>query len=140
LLSLDRERVNFLIEWPLVSLSAHWLCGFSFMALAMLLATELRRVLHPDVLRGLLPQPGGAGEENFVELLASRPIAEHVRKMLLSFLIYLPLLLVVLYLPVRFGHLLLPRLSPLRLHFIPSLYLEMQLPLELFLFHIALVS
>lgn len=55
----NRDRLAFFLDWPFVSLSAHWLCGFSFMALAGLLATELRRVLHPDVMRGLLPQPGG---------------------------------------------------------------------------------
>ena len=38
-------------DWPLVALSAHWLAGCAFVALAGLLVTELRRVLHPDVLR-----------------------------------------------------------------------------------------
>lgn len=48
------QRLRFLADWPLASLAAHWLAGCAFMALAALLVTELRRVLHPDVLRCVL--------------------------------------------------------------------------------------
>lgn len=143
--------MTFLLDWPFVSICAHWLCGFTFMALAGLLATELRRLLHPDVLRTLLPQPPGADhmganlgnqdlDDSATVALASRSLTEHARRLLLSLLLYLPLLLLLLYLPIKFGHRLLPHTQPLRLHFMSTsaLYLEMQLPIELFLFHVAL--
>ena len=43
------SRVALLRSIPLVALALHWLVGFGFMVATTLVASELRRVLHPEL-------------------------------------------------------------------------------------------
>ncbi|CAM9890444.1 unnamed protein product, partial [Heterosigma akashiwo] len=40
---------------PLIFLGVHWAAGFVFMLICSIFATELRKILHRDILRDWLP-------------------------------------------------------------------------------------
>jgi len=101
-----------------------------------------------DLVMGPLPeQQMNAAQNNANNLLqpqaqvAPRALQgspqQSIAKLIVAFALPIPLLALVLFLPMTFGHAMLPYTGPLKLRFIEP-FLEVQLPLELLLFHVAL--
>ena len=64
-------------------------------------------MLHPELLPALLPRDGDIDEQP-LQQLAAKPLLHHVARLALALAFYAPLVLVVLYAPVKLGHRLLP--------------------------------
>jgi len=131
------ERITFLRENLVGSLLLHWVIGITFMLIVTVSILQLREVLHPALLAAnIRPQ------EPHPDLLGSllRETAKtHTRRMFLTLVIYASLLAVFVCVPVsmisQFWLHRLP-LKPAFFYFVPQL----QIPLELVLFHLAMLA
>lgn len=118
----------------------HWVVGITFMLIATVSVLQLREVVHPDLLARIIrpqePQPDLLGvllkESGFI----------HMKRMMLSLIIYFLFMLVHIWLPTKilfsFG------LSKHLSFFHPKKYYyflpQLQVPIELMIFHLLLLS
>lgn len=118
----------------------HWVAGITFMLLVTVFLLQLREVTHPDILARLIrpqePQPDLLGN------LMNETVITHVKRMLLSLAIYAPILMLHVTLPVyllvKSG--LTENVSFFRLHFWYIVMPQMQIPLELIMFHLSMLA
>jgi hypothetical protein len=75
-------------------------------------------------------------QNNALHLLISKPLIWHLQQLFACVLLYLPVLVLMLYAPIKLGQLLFPSLCPLHLQF-QRPFAEVQLPMDLLLFHVA---
>jgi E3 ubiquitin-protein ligase MARCH6 len=131
------ERMKLLSQAPALSIFVHWFVGFAYAVGVSSTLLELRRVLRAELLVDHLPQPDQLNPERILRQLVERPLAVQLQKLVFLFLQYVPCLVITLYLPVRAGTLLFGLASPLQLRF-EEPFVELQLPMELLLFHVVL--
>jgi hypothetical protein len=118
----------------------HWVVGISFMLLVTVSVLQLREVMHPGLLAKVIrpqePQPDLLGnllnENGFV----------HAKRMTLSFGIYSMLLAIHIWIPAKVVAAsgvssYLPFLKPRLNYFLPA---QLQIPLELLLFHLTMLG
>ena len=118
----------------------HWVVGITFMLLVTVSVLQLREVMHPSLLAKVIrpqePQPDLLGnllnENGFV----------HAKRMVLSFGIYIVLLAVHIWIPVKVIvttglSTYLPFAKPKLFYIFPT---QLQIPLELLMFHLSMLS
>jgi len=118
----------------------HWVAGITFMLLVTVFLLQLREVMHPDVLARVIrpqePHPDLLGN------LMNETVATHIKRMLLSLAIYAPILILHITLPVQFllrcGTIFSPPFY--QLHFWHAMKSELQIPLELIIFHLSMLA
>ena len=118
----------------------HWVAGITFMLLVTVFLLQLREVAHPDLLARLIrpqePQPDLLGN------LMHESVSTHMKRMFLSLAIYAPLLMVLIAVPVKtfaasgIGN----YFTFFRLRFWHIVMPQMQIPLELILFHLSMLA
>jgi E3 ubiquitin-protein ligase MARCH6 len=118
----------------------HWVAGITFMLLVTVFLLQLREVTHPDLLARLIrpqePQPDLLGN------LMHETVSTHIKRMALSLGIYAPLLTMHITLPVKLfivsglGN----RFTFFHLNFWHILMPQMQIPLELIIFHLSMLA
>jgi E3 ubiquitin-protein ligase MARCH6 len=118
----------------------HWVAGITFMLLVTVFLLQLREVTHPDILARVIrpqePQPDLLGN------LLHETVLTHMKRMLLSLVIYAPLLSLHIFFPVK---LVLASgwesiLSFFHLNLYHLLMPQMQIPLELITFHLSMLA
>ncbi len=118
----------------------HWVAGITFMLLVTVFLLQLREVTHPDILARLIrpqePQPDLLGN------LMNETVVTHVKRMILSLAIYAPILMLHVTFPV---HLLVKsgltdHASFFKIHFWHIMMPQMQIPLELIMFHLSMLA
>lgn len=119
----------------------HWVAGITFMLLVTVSVLQLREVAHPDLLAHTIrpqePQPDLLGN------LLHESVGTHSKRMFLSLIIYAFLLIIHIYIPVRFGirSFMGGTSNPqLQLKFSYVLWPQLQVPLELLFFHICMLA
>jgi len=118
----------------------HWVAGITFMLLVTVFLLQLREVTHPDILARLIrpqePQPDLLGN------LMHETVLTHMKRMLLSLAIYAPLLTLHVTLPVMLFHAsgLDTKFTFYRLNFYHLLTPQLQIPLELIIFHLSMLA
>jgi E3 ubiquitin-protein ligase MARCH6 len=121
-------------------LMVHWVVGISFMLLVTVSVLQLREVVHPSLLARTIrpqePQPDLLGN------LLNEGLPTHVKRMILSFTVYAILLLVQIWLPSRILKSLgldvyIPILRPMLWYIVTP---QLQIPLELLVFHLTMLS
>ena len=118
----------------------HWVAGITFMLLVTVFLLQLREVTHPDVLARLIrpqePQPDLLGN------LMNESVSTHMKRMFLSLGIYAPLLTMHVTIPVKLvvASGLGDYFSFFRLNFWHLLMPQMQIPLELIIFHLSMLA
>jgi E3 ubiquitin-protein ligase MARCH6 len=118
----------------------HWVAGITFMLLVTVSVLQLREVAHPDLLGQMIrpqePQPDLLGN------LMHESIGTHTKRMFLSFIIYAALLAMHVYIPVRvLGASGATKYFPfLELKFWYPVMPQLQVPLELLLFHLSMLA
>jgi len=122
------------------SVFLHWVTGITFMLLVTVSVLQLREVVHPDILARVIrpqePQPDLLGN------LLQESGGTHTRRVFLSLGIYAALLAIHIWLPARFllaynmGKYL-PLFQPKFWHFLMP---QIQVPLELFTFHLCMLG
>lgn len=118
----------------------HWVTGITFMLLVTVFLLQLREVIHPDLLARLIrpqePQPDLLGN------LMNETVLTHIKRMILSLAIYAPILMMYVTLPVQLlmksG--LTTHFSFFKLHFWHLAMPQMQIPLELIIFHLSMLA
>jgi E3 ubiquitin-protein ligase MARCH6 len=122
------------------SLLVHWVAGITFMLLVTVSVLQLREVMHPDLLSQVIrpqePQPDLLGN------LLHETAATHAKRMLLSLIIYSALLYLQVRFPVQFvlSSSLGRYISLLKLKFCYIMVPELQVPLELLVFHLCMLA
>lgn len=122
------------------SIFLHWVAGITFMLLVTVSVLQLREVAHPDILARVIrpqePQPDLLGN------LLQETGVTHTRRVLLSLGIYAALLAVHIWLPARLllkynlGQYL-PLFQPKFWHILMP---QIQVPAELFIFHLCMLG
>ena len=122
------------------SVLLHWVAGITFMLLVTVSVLQLREVAHPGLLAGIIrpqePQPDLLGN------LLQEGGAVHAKRMVLSLAIYAALLSVHVWMPARFlvnvglG----AYLPPFRPRFCYVLLPQLQVPIELLIFHLSMLA
>ena len=118
----------------------HWVAGITFMLIVTVFLLQLREVAHPDVLARLIrpqePQPDLLGN------LMHETVVTHVKRMVLSLAVYAPILALHVTVPVMLLHKsgLDSILSFYRLNFYHLLTPQLQIPLELIVFHLSMLA
>eukprot|EP00977_Amphora_coffeiformis_P013576 scaffold3586_cov164-Amphora_coffeaeformis.AAC.27 len=122
------------------SLLLHWVAGITFMLLVTVSVLQLREVMHPDLLAQVIrpqePQPDLLGN------LLHETASTHAKRMLLSLVIYSLLLYLQIQFPVNlmlsagFGNV----LPFFKLKFCYLLMPQLQVPLELLVFHLCMLA
>jgi len=117
----------------------HWVAGITFMLLVTVSVLQLREVAHPDLLGQMIrpqePQPDLLGN------LMHESVGTHIKRMILSLVIYTALLTMHVYIPIGvlkatgFAH-----FFPLDLKFWYAIMPQLQIPLELLLFHLCMLA
>ncbi len=122
------------------SIMVHWVIGITFMLLVTVSVLQLREVLHPELLAHAIrpqePQPDLLGN------LLNESAATHTKRMVLSFGIYAALLMIYIWVPARImvGVGLEPYIPFLRPKFWYLITPQLQIPLELLLFHLTMLG
>ena len=122
------------------SLLLHWVAGITFMLLVTVSVLQLREVMHPDLLAQVIrpqePQPDLLGN------LLHETAGTHAKRMLLSLVIYSFLLYIQIHFPVGFLMSVGGRsiLSFFQLKFCYIIMPQLQVPLELLVFHLCMLA
>lgn len=132
------DRYSFAIAHPVFAVMILWVAGITHMLVITVIVLELRDVLHPEILHGIIRPKNG--DEGLLRSVLEESIARHLRRMALSCAIYTFLVFAFIYAPVR-----LVEMSSFAdmLPFTPTLsytVLEVQLPIELLCIHIGVLS
>jgi len=118
----------------------HWVAGITFMLFVTVSVLQLREVAHPGILARVIrpqePQP------DLLSNLLHESVATHAKRMLMSFVIYAALLSLYVLLPARIlvasG---IGQYMPFsRPHFSHFLMPQLQIPLELLVFHLTMLA
>jgi len=132
------NRFLFSTEHPVIAITVLWVTGITHMLVITVIVLELRDVLHPDILYGII-RPKYA-DESLLRTVLEDSVGKHMRRMALSCAIYTVLVMAFIYIPVRlfkassFGD---------ALPYTPNLkytLLEVQLPIELACIHIGVLN
>jgi E3 ubiquitin-protein ligase MARCH6 len=118
----------------------HWVAGITFMLLVTVFLLQLREVIHPDILARVIrpqePQPDLLGN------LMHETVSTHMKRMLVSFAIYAPLLTihvsVPVYLFVSSG--LGESFTFYHLNFYHIVTPQLEIPVELIIFHLCMLA
>ena len=134
------DRIEFAGDDLFGSVLLHWVVGITFMLLVTVSVLQLREVTHPDILARVIrpqePQPDLLGN------LLQENIATHTKRVLLSLGIYAALLAIHIWLPARLlfkcgMSKFLPVFQPKFWHVLMP---QIQVPAELFLFHLCMLG
>ncbi|KAL5705651.1 RING-type E3 ubiquitin transferase [Ranunculus cassubicifolius] len=105
------HRVEFFSASPLASSLLHWIIGIIYMLQISIFVSLLRGVLRPGVLY-FLRDPADPNYNPFRDLIDD-PVHKHARRVLLSVGVYGSLIVMLVFLPVKFAMKLAPSMFPL---------------------------
>ncbi|KAF5178097.1 E3 ubiquitin-protein ligase march6 [Thalictrum thalictroides] len=105
------QRVEFFSSSPLASSLLHWIVGIVYMLQISIFVSLLRGVLRSGVLY-FLRDPADPNYNPFRDLIDD-PVHKHARRVLLSVAVYGSLIVVLVFLPVKFAMRLAPTVFPL---------------------------
>lgn len=106
------SRLVFCRLVPWLCTAGHWFLGIVFMVNISLFVSLLREVLRPELL-WFLRNPDDPDFHPFRELV-EKPLSRHARRMCLSVLIYVPLVMATVFVPSKICVYMLPHVFPLR--------------------------
>ncbi|KAI0562972.1 hypothetical protein FGB62_48g135 [Gracilaria domingensis] len=107
-----QSRLSYCRQSPWACTSGHWVLGIVYMAHISLFISLLREVIRPELL-WFLRNPDDPEFHPFRELV-EKPLSRHARRMCLSVLIYVPLIMALVYVPGQLCLKLLPHVFPFR--------------------------
>lgn len=107
-----QSRLAFCQGSPWTCTGGHWLMGIIYMVHISLFISLLREILRPELL-WFLRNPDDPEFHPFRELV-EKPLSRHARRMCISVVIYVPLIIALVYAPAKLCLKLLPRVFPFR--------------------------
>ncbi len=94
------ERLLQIVAHPVtVGIVAHWVVGIAYMLLVTVAILQLKDIMHPDVLRGLVRTPDP--QQNLLLTFLEDTVATHTRRMVLSSIVYLVIISGILMIPMH---------------------------------------
>lgn len=135
-----KDRVAFAGGDLFSFLLLHWVAGITFMLLVTVFLLQLREVTHPDILaRAIRPQEP---QPDLLGNLMHETVATHIKRMLLSFAIYAPLLTLHVSVPVHFfvSSGLGESFTFFHLNFYHLVMPQLEIPLQLIIFHLCMLA
>lgn len=107
-----QSRVAYCHESPWTCSGLHWIMGIVYMVHISLFISLLREVVRPELL-WFLRNPDDPEFHPFRELV-EKPLSRHARRMCISVVIYVPLIIALVYVPAQICLKLLPSVFPFR--------------------------
>ncbi|CDF36468.1 unnamed protein product [Chondrus crispus] len=107
-----QSRVSYCRESPWTCTGGHWIMGIIYMVHISLFISLLREVVKPQLL-WFLRNPDDPEFHPFRELV-EKPLSRHARRMCISVIIYVPLILALVYAPAQLCLKVLPHIFPFR--------------------------
>jgi hypothetical protein len=94
------ERLVQIVAHPVtVGIVAHWVVGIAYMLLVTVAILQLKDTMHPDVLRGLVRTPDP--HQNLLLTFLEDTVVTHMRRMILSSIVYLAIISGILIIPMH---------------------------------------
>lgn len=115
---------------PFTCLVVHWFIGFIFMISVSFFASLLRKIIRKNVLAKILRYPDDPDFQPFRELVTI-PFFTHIRRVLVSAVVYNVLAVLCCHIPAKFYIWLFSSLVPLHVRFSDPT----EVPVDLILFH-----
>ncbi|CAK9012076.1 Probable E3 ubiquitin ligase SUD1 (Protein ECERIFERUM 9) (Protein SUPPRESSOR OF DRY2 DEFFECTS 1) (AtSUD1) (RING-type E3 ubiquitin transferase SUD1) (RING/U-box domain-containing protein) [Durusdinium trenchii] len=134
----DINRYSFASDHPVYAIMILWVAGITHMLVITVIVLELRDVLHPDILHGII-RPKDA-DDSLLRTVLEEPLLKHMRRMALSCAIYTFLVAAFIFVP---AHIIKESGYREVLPYTPALkytLLEVQLPIELLCIHIGVLN
>ncbi|KAJ8907524.1 hypothetical protein NDN08_007635 [Rhodosorus marinus] len=128
------EHVKFLHSFPWTSTAMHWVLGIIYMISVSLSVSVIHEVLRPELLRFIRNQDD-PDPHPFREIV-EKPLSCHARRMCFSVLIYVPMILLLVLVPMQVSEAVLPWMFPLRFRLTHPL---LDIPADLLLLHVVFV-
>lgn len=107
-----QSRMSYCRDSPWTCTGGHWILGIIYMVHISLFISLLREVVKPQLL-WFLRNPDDPEFHPFRELV-EKPLSRHARRMCISVIIYVPLILALVYAPAQLCLKLLPNVFPFR--------------------------
>lgn len=107
-----QSRLSYCHDSPWTCTGGHWIMGIIYMVHISLFISLLREVVKPQLL-WFLRNPDDPEFHPFRELV-EKPLSRHARRMCISVIIYVPLILALVYAPGQLCLKLLPNVFPFR--------------------------
>lgn len=107
-----QSRLSYCHDSPWTCTGGHWMMGIIYMIHISLFISLLREVVKPQLL-WFLRNPDDPEFHPFRELV-EKPLSRHARRMCISVIIYVPLILALVYVPGQLCLRLLPNVFPFR--------------------------
>lgn len=107
-----QSRLSYCHDSPWTCTGGHWMMGIIYMVHISLFISLLREVVKPQLL-WFLRNPDDPEFHPFRELV-EKPLSRHARRMCISVIIYVPLILALVYVPGQLCLRLLPNVFPFR--------------------------
>lgn len=107
-----QSRIKFCKNSPWTCTGGHWVLGIVYMVHISLFISLLREIIKPELL-WFLRNPDDPEFHPFRELV-EKPLSRHARRMCISVIIYVPLIIAVVYVPAQICLQLLPHVFPFR--------------------------
>jgi hypothetical protein len=126
-----KARITFARESPLTCILLHWLAGIIYMLYVSLFISLLREVMRPGLF-WFLRNPDDPNFHPFRDLV-EESLPKHARRIVLSAMIYAPVIVMMVWAPVQLCARLAPAFFPLSLRFHDP-YTEV--PADIILFHV----
>jgi len=133
------DRFLFATQHPVFTLMILWVAGITHMLVITVMVLELRDVLHPDILHGII-RPKDV-DDSLLRTVLEEPILRHIRRMAVSCAIYTFLVFAFIYIPAKIVSALFEPNAVLP--YAPKLsytFLEVQLPIELVCIHLGVLN
>lgn len=107
-----QSRMTYCNDSPWTCTGLHWITGIIYMVHISLFISLLREVIRPELL-WFLRNPDDPEFHPFRELV-EKPLSRHARRMCLSVVIYVPVIVALVYVPAQLCLRLLPTVFPFR--------------------------
>lgn len=107
-----QSRLTYCHDSPWACTGLHWFMGIIYMVHISLFISLLREVVRPELL-WFLRNPDDPEFHPFRELV-EKPLSRHARRMCISVVIYVPLIIALVYVPTQICLKLLPSVFPFR--------------------------
>jgi hypothetical protein len=126
------DRKSFALKSPITSIMVFWFLGFSFMVFLSMLVSLLRRSIRTEIVDLVFRNPDDPDFEPIREML-DKSIFRSLRRILMSIIIYLIVIIACIYLPCR----ILERKFPQILPFMVDEKESSDMPVDFLMFHVS---
>jgi hypothetical protein len=129
-----QHRIKFFHQNPILCIFIHFAFGLFFLIHIAIVSSEFRKLIQSHHLLQLLPHNLFTFDENLFQFITNSSLKVLFERILIKLSLVIPSIVLMVLIPTQYGHHLFPGSQKYRLDYGDVSY-DVQLPLELLLFH-----